>query len=606
MKEFGSIFQRLEQGSAARGLMLAQAEQAYLARTRDRIVELVPTSSVRGSSRWRLPKSALFAFGVISMGSLALLAACGPTPAPSPINPETKIQPTQGYFLPFNGLSRFTGGPHDSFRKGGIKDGIDIAPDVPVACSPGVRKMLDEPLVVASASGTVRKVGNEKNRDDPDHSIVEIKKDDGSIVGAMHLDQIPVSVGDRAIGGRTVIGKVSCEVPPEGKTDAMHVHVYVRDQQGNQIPIAERVFSGYTVQAAAKEYDGTMTRAGEQVRTAFEGKRCGPDENSIKACGGIRNDLGGGEVLGAAVKAQEIPVAKTLVTTPSSVPSVQIKEIGPRGEDNKEYWWPVAVENRHSLPHIVTVRIKPWPGINSPGEQFKIAPMTTSLVKTGLSKTCDPNSKLYPYDPEYNACDKTTNKLRPKLIDSLGPELSRVDNTNVKNPDAVWSKISVRSYAPSTLNKPSPNQSSWVLSCDVALTYTGQDYLALEYAAFWGNVTWQSRGDTKSSKMYFVNPTHGLASQVGNFSWLDHFAILLPKRGPLIWANGKPSTSLYPPTTRTDSRWYLDDEKASVNWASANVTFNKVRISIADGTLDPQTESVKEFPLEGCTFKLSP
>lgn len=224
-------------------------------------------------------------------------------------------------FLPFKGLSRFTGGPHDSFRKGGIRDGFDVAPDVSVACSPGVRKVLDEPLVVASASGTVKKVGNERDPNDPSHSIVEIQKADGSIVGATHLDQIPVSVGDKVIGGETVIGKVSCAVPKGGYTEATHVHVSVRDKNGNQIPIGGHTFSGYTVRAAAKEYDGTMIREDGQVITAIDGQRCGPEESSIKACDGERNDLTTGAVLGESVKAPPLPTVAAAKPAPAAPPA---------------------------------------------------------------------------------------------------------------------------------------------------------------------------------------------------------------------------------------------------------------------------------------------
>lgn len=309
-----TIFERWEQGSKARALIVAQARTI-------RSTEEPPLLSLPASRHdllTRLPRPLRVVCVALGAATGLAAAACGPTPAPTPSKPETKIltqpisiQTTQKTslenFLPIKGLSRLTGGPHDSFLKGGIRDAFDAAPNVQIGCSPGVRKVLDEPMVVASASGTVKKVGNEKNRNDPDHSIVEIQKDDGSIVGAVHLDQIQVSVEDKVRGGETVIGKVSCEVPKGGYTEAMHVHVYLRDKNGKQIPIEGHTFSGHTIHAAAKESDGTMVREDGQVITAINGQRCGPDESSIKNCDGKRNDLNTGAVLGESVKVAALP-----------------------------------------------------------------------------------------------------------------------------------------------------------------------------------------------------------------------------------------------------------------------------------------------------------
>lgn len=312
--------------------MLVQAREAWPT-AEPSLVFLPPR---RRGLLTRLPRPVRVA--CVALGGVISLvgAACAPTPAPPPINPErTKMPSTQiarqttlENFLPFKGPSRLTGGPHDSFRKGGIRDGFDvapnIAPDILGLCSPGVKKVLDEPLVVASASGVVTKVGNERNRTDPYHSIVAIQKADGSIVGAEHLDQIQVSVDDKVIGGETVIGKVSCEVPAGGYTQAPHVHVSSRDKDGNQIPIAGQTFSGYTIHADAKEYYGTMVRQDGVVITAISGQRCGPDESSIKACDGKRNDLNTGVVLGESVKLAP-PPAVAAVAPAKPVP----KEVKP-------------------------------------------------------------------------------------------------------------------------------------------------------------------------------------------------------------------------------------------------------------------------------------
>lgn len=184
--------------------------------------------------------------------------------------------------LPLSGEIFLTQGAHaNDDSPTGIKSSIDFAPKEVKDCPPGARVIVEQPAV-ATTSGTITIVGNEKDRNDPNHSIVEIKEDGtGLRFGTMHLDKIPenIQVGEKANKG-DVIGKPSCEVPKGGQTTGVHVHSYVKDASGNFLPINGQEVSGWKI-------DGDkMTRKGEKDRTA-DTRRCATDT----ACGGIRNDL---------------------------------------------------------------------------------------------------------------------------------------------------------------------------------------------------------------------------------------------------------------------------------------------------------------------------
>lgn len=216
--------------------------------------------------------------------------------------------PTEFYW-PFLGLQYFSGAPHDSFLKDGIRDAIDIAPSGAFGCPPGQRKVAEQP-VLATASGTIKTMGDQADRSKPNHSIMEIETAD-YIVGMEHLDQMLGSVGQEVIGGRTIIAKASCETPPGGKTTGIHVHLYIRDKNGKQIPIANHNISGWLIIAGSTPYNGTLTKAGEETRTANV-ERCGPSKESITSdkCNGTRDDL------------LYIPTS-SLISKPGPVPALQ-------------------------------------------------------------------------------------------------------------------------------------------------------------------------------------------------------------------------------------------------------------------------------------------
>ncbi|MBI2018223.1 hypothetical protein HYS96_00815 [Candidatus Daviesbacteria bacterium] len=177
----------------------------------------------------------------------------------------------------------FTQGTHPSDGSStGIKSGIDLAPKRVVNCALGTKALVEEQAALATASGILTIVGNEKDANDPNHSIVEIQESGtGLRFGLMHLSQLPdhVQVGGRVLAGAP-IGKSSCEVPKGGKTTGVHLHQYVKDKTGKYLPINGFTFSGWRVAG------DTMTK-GNEKRVADQ-RRCATDQ----ACGGIRNDLG--------------------------------------------------------------------------------------------------------------------------------------------------------------------------------------------------------------------------------------------------------------------------------------------------------------------------
>lgn len=208
---------------------------------------------------------------------------------PSNLN---QTPPKPEFSLPIYGLSYFTSGPHDSSLRGGIRDAIDITPINSGSCEDGERRVLAEPLVIASASGVIKTVGDENNPNDPHHSIVEIATDRGLTSGLMHILRTRVEVGDRVEAGKTVIGQLACATPPGGRIAGHHVHKYLRNARGEQIPIDGHTISGYIIREGVKENEGSMTKHGEEVRIANE-VYCGPNPEIISgsSCGGQRNDL---------------------------------------------------------------------------------------------------------------------------------------------------------------------------------------------------------------------------------------------------------------------------------------------------------------------------
>ena len=183
----------------------------------------------------------------------------------------------------------FTSGPHFDGLSRGIKYSLDFAPPLRVDC-PGNPPITNR-YVTSAAKGVVIVKGDESNLNDPNHSVVEIRHGDGSITGYMHLANIRVNKGD-SINAGVALGNPSCEVTPGGETTGQHVHFYLKDANGNPIPIKEKRINGWLVVEDATNRNGLLEKTGESTRTA-DTRRCGPSASSIRVCGGIRNDLGG-------------------------------------------------------------------------------------------------------------------------------------------------------------------------------------------------------------------------------------------------------------------------------------------------------------------------
>lgn len=192
----------------------------------------------------------------------------------------------------------FTQGAHSSDGSStGIKSGIDLAPKRVTNCASGTKALAEEQTALATASGMLTIVGNERDANDPNHSIVEIQEDGSGLrFGVMHVSKLPdhVQVGNGIRIG-TPIGKASCEVPKGGKTTGVHVHLHVKDKNGNYLPIDGFTFSGWTVQ-------GDIMTKGSEKRVADQ-RRCNTDQ----ACGGIRNDLVTGATLPTVPAAKPAP-----------------------------------------------------------------------------------------------------------------------------------------------------------------------------------------------------------------------------------------------------------------------------------------------------------
>ncbi len=183
----------------------------------------------------------------------------------------------------------YVGGPHSDGLSGGVRYAVDFSPSpAAISCKDGEPHVYTEKFVRTIADGVVVHVGNENDSTDKYHSIVEIDHGNGFVGGDMHLSDIQVKVGQKVKQGDP-LGYASCEVPPGGETDGVHDHKYAY-LNGKPIEIDRLVMSGWEIQGTSGNYQGTMIKSGEDVRKA-DTRRCGPSAASIKACGGIRNDI---------------------------------------------------------------------------------------------------------------------------------------------------------------------------------------------------------------------------------------------------------------------------------------------------------------------------
>lgn len=268
-----TVFDSLEQGSQVRALMAAQARAAWLT------AELPPSAPPIPRQPHR---SLRIVSASLSVATSLALAACGPTPKPSPevqqpgSSPAVATTSEISFGYPFSGLWYLTAGPHSDGLTKEVRAALDFGPPEVVDC-PG-RKPLEDRFVEASAAGKVAIVGNERDATDQNHSIVEIDHNQGLRTGYMHLANISVNVGQEVKQGQR-LGNPSCEIPPGGATSGIHLHWYVK-KDGKFVPADGIKFPQGQIKAGLSNKDGTLIGPNNLVRTADE-RRCGPNESSI-------------------------------------------------------------------------------------------------------------------------------------------------------------------------------------------------------------------------------------------------------------------------------------------------------------------------------------
>lgn len=237
-----------------------------------------------------VPKPLAIAAARLGLGFITGFSGFGCSRPPEVSSPpaHASSQNSQEKFrLPFSGTWYLTGGPHYDALSEGVRYGLDFAPPEITPCPSG--KFISPHTVEASASGTVKVVGNEKNHSDKNHSIVEIEHGNGISTGYMHLKGITVKAGDKVTRGAP-LGKPSCDVPPGGHTTAVHLHLFVK-KDGKPVPIDQFTFSDWVVRSGNNNYQGSLISPEGSSRIAAEGVRCGPDPQSIRNCRGTRNEI---------------------------------------------------------------------------------------------------------------------------------------------------------------------------------------------------------------------------------------------------------------------------------------------------------------------------
>lgn len=309
-KEFGpSRLQRLEQNSQAREEMLRQYRRVLTGQMDegDQVEDLVE-SILTHKKRRQIPKAANI-LGITVTGLSAFAGICSGENKEQEGEPNGEVGNIKNTLtLPLGETPYLTAGPHSDGLSGGVKYAIDLAPRSAISCPGGIP--LRDALVMSAMDGEVTTKGDENNKNDPNHSIVEVTNSSGLTTGYMHLKDIKVQKGQKVQRG-TPLGNASCEFPPGGSSSGIHLHFDVK-KDGKPVPIEGVTLSGWEIVARSGNYQGMMVW-GSEVRTADK-RRCGPDEQSIKACGGIRNDLvSGGNVLGARTTptAEQTTVAMT-------------------------------------------------------------------------------------------------------------------------------------------------------------------------------------------------------------------------------------------------------------------------------------------------------
>lgn len=254
------------------------------------------TRSLLERRRFNLRRS--LAATVIAINT-SLAAACGGGPKPIPSGSAEADSPRPGEVLGAseaqppedpNGLVLpFRRGETWYFLQGDHANSIDIGPKQIIHCKDPATGIRIEPYptppnewVTASQSGTVLVVGDEEDRSNRNHSLVQIKGSDGTIINYVHLDNIKVKKDHQVLASQE-LGQPSCEFPPDGDNTGVHVHLTVVGG------INDKTFSGWTVQ-------GNRMISSVGTRRIADGGRCGEGSNCIKNGEVFRNDLVRGPV----------------------------------------------------------------------------------------------------------------------------------------------------------------------------------------------------------------------------------------------------------------------------------------------------------------------
>lgn len=247
-------------------------------------------------------------------GALAFLVFTAGPACAKPSEGQSKSSSNTREFqteFPFSDTAFLLGGPHSDGLSKGKRYALDWGWEIE-ACPGG--KPLTHRWVEASASGKVTKVGNERDLKDPFHSVVELSHGNFSgkdiTTGYMHLANIQVNV-DQEVQVGTKLGNPSCEVSPGGSTSGVHAHTYVK-VNGEPVDIDGFTISGWRINAAEGNYQGTLTKAGEQTRTADK-RRCDPGK-----CDDIRNDI---------TRENNLQITGPQIAAPAPTTSTQSMEI---------------------------------------------------------------------------------------------------------------------------------------------------------------------------------------------------------------------------------------------------------------------------------------
>lgn len=226
--------------------------------------------------------------GAVTPVSAIVISGCMPSTASeiqsSSIN--TLNTSPQQHRLPYIGLGYLTSGG------GGIHENhLDFAPPKAEQCVFGEEVQVIETWpVVATAAGVVQTVGDEKNRKDPNHSVVETVHPDGESIFFAHLAKIQVKPGEQVTAG-DVLGFPSCEYKPGDRNVPTGPHVDISAKRdGKPVPFDNNLpLDGWVATREKWDYEGTLTKPDEQKRNA-DARRCGPPQQ-IPLCDNRRNDI---------------------------------------------------------------------------------------------------------------------------------------------------------------------------------------------------------------------------------------------------------------------------------------------------------------------------